>query len=109
VISQAAPTVTDVIALVFLSAFAPDQGESCASVQEPFPWSLEAVRLRREGQREASGLTVSGLFIFMSAGTGWLAGWLAQDKHGFLLTGSDTSAARPGAVNMRIPSLPQSR
>jgi pimeloyl-ACP methyl ester carboxylesterase len=42
VISQAAPLVDRVIALVFLSAFAPDQGESCASVQEPFPPSLLA-------------------------------------------------------------------
>ena len=37
VVSQAAPLVNDVIALVFLSAFALDQGESCASIQEPFP------------------------------------------------------------------------
>jgi pimeloyl-ACP methyl ester carboxylesterase len=42
VISQAAPAVKGVIALVFLSAFAPDEGESCASVQEPFPPSLLA-------------------------------------------------------------------
>jgi pimeloyl-ACP methyl ester carboxylesterase len=42
VISQAAPVVSDVIALVFLSAFALDKGESCASVQEPFPPSLLA-------------------------------------------------------------------
>src|SRR5579862_10018131 len=42
VISQAAPAVHDVLALVFLSAFAPDAGESCASVQEPFPPSLLA-------------------------------------------------------------------
>jgi pimeloyl-ACP methyl ester carboxylesterase len=42
VISQAAPSVNDVIALVFLSAFAPDEGESCASVQEPFPPALLA-------------------------------------------------------------------
>jgi pimeloyl-ACP methyl ester carboxylesterase len=42
VISQAAPAVSNVIALVFLSAFAPDAGESCASVQEPFPPSLLA-------------------------------------------------------------------
>jgi pimeloyl-ACP methyl ester carboxylesterase len=42
VISQAAPVVNEVIALVFLSAFAPDKGESCASVQEPFPPSLLA-------------------------------------------------------------------
>jgi pimeloyl-ACP methyl ester carboxylesterase len=37
VISQAAPAVKDVAGLVFLSAFALDAGESCASVQEPFP------------------------------------------------------------------------
>jgi hypothetical protein len=51
------------------------------------------------------------LFVFIGAkpGTGWLAGQLAQDRHGFLLTGSDIPAARQGAVNMRIPSLPQSR
>jgi pimeloyl-ACP methyl ester carboxylesterase len=42
VISQAAPAVSNVIALVFLSAFAPDEGESCASVQEPFPPSMLA-------------------------------------------------------------------
>ena len=42
VISQAAPSAADVIALVFLSAFALDEGESCASVQEPFPPSLLA-------------------------------------------------------------------
>src|ERR1700721_1051772 len=42
VISQAAPTVKDVRALVFLSAFALDEGESCASVMEPFPPSLLA-------------------------------------------------------------------
>lgn len=42
VISQAAPAVKNVIGLVFLSAFAPDEGESCASVQEPFPPVLSA-------------------------------------------------------------------
>ena len=42
VISQAAPTVKDVRALVFLSAFALDDGESCASVMEPFPPSMLA-------------------------------------------------------------------
>ena len=42
VISQAAPVINNVIALVFLSAFAPDAGESCASVQEPFPPSMLA-------------------------------------------------------------------
>lgn len=42
VISQAAPAVKDVRALVFLSAFALDEGESCASVMEPFPPSMLA-------------------------------------------------------------------
>jgi pimeloyl-ACP methyl ester carboxylesterase len=42
VISQAAPGMPDVRGLVFLSAFALDSGESCASVQEPFPPSLGA-------------------------------------------------------------------
>jgi pimeloyl-ACP methyl ester carboxylesterase len=45
VISQAAPSVKDLRALVYLSAFAPDEGESCASVQEPFPPSLLASTL----------------------------------------------------------------
>jgi pimeloyl-ACP methyl ester carboxylesterase len=42
VISQAAPRVKDVTGLVYLAAFALDAGESCASVQEPFPPSLLA-------------------------------------------------------------------
>jgi pimeloyl-ACP methyl ester carboxylesterase len=42
VISQAAPAVKDLRALVFLAAFALDEGESCASVMEPFPPSMLA-------------------------------------------------------------------
>jgi pimeloyl-ACP methyl ester carboxylesterase len=42
VISQAAPVVEDVSGLVFLSAFALEEGESCASVQEGFPPPLSA-------------------------------------------------------------------
>src|ERR1700746_1509185 len=42
VISQAAPAVKNAPGLVFLSAFALDEGESCASVQEPFPPALLA-------------------------------------------------------------------
>jgi len=42
VISQAAPAVKNATGLVFLSAFALDEGESCASVQEPFPPALLA-------------------------------------------------------------------
>jgi pimeloyl-ACP methyl ester carboxylesterase len=40
VISQAALTVTRTTGLVFLAAFALDVGETCASLQEPFPSSL---------------------------------------------------------------------
>src|SRR5580700_7370191 len=42
VISQAAPAVKDLRALVFLAAFALDEGESCASVMQPFPPSMLA-------------------------------------------------------------------
>jgi pimeloyl-ACP methyl ester carboxylesterase len=42
VISQAAPRVKDVTGLVFLAAFGLDEGESCASVQAPFPPPLLA-------------------------------------------------------------------
>src|SRR5580693_8634459 len=42
VISQAAPAVNDVVALVFLSAFALDEGETCVSVAAPFPPALLA-------------------------------------------------------------------
>lgn len=42
VISQAAPAVKDVRALVFLSAVALDEGETCVSVAEPFPPALLA-------------------------------------------------------------------
>jgi thioredoxin reductase (NADPH) len=57
---------------------------------------LEAVRLRQAGQPEASELAVTGLFVFIGAkpGTGWLAGQLAEDRHGFLLTGTDIPATR---------------
>lgn len=42
VISQAAPAVNDVRALVYLAAFALDEGESCVSVMAPYPPSLLA-------------------------------------------------------------------
>jgi pimeloyl-ACP methyl ester carboxylesterase len=42
VISQAAHSVKDVRALVFLAAFALAEGESCVSVMEPFPPSMLA-------------------------------------------------------------------
>jgi pimeloyl-ACP methyl ester carboxylesterase len=40
VITQASARLDNVTALVYLAAFGLDQGESCASVQQPFPPSL---------------------------------------------------------------------
>jgi len=55
---------------------------------------LEGVRIRSTAQPEAPDLPVSGLFIFIGAQprTEWLAGQLARDSHGFLLTGGDVPA-----------------
>jgi thioredoxin reductase (NADPH) len=69
------------------------------------------VRLRREGQPETSELAVTGLFVFIGAkpGTGWLAGQLAEDRHGFLLTGSDIPATRLENENLTPLFLETSR
>jgi thioredoxin reductase (NADPH) len=66
---------------------------------------LESVQLRREGQPEPSELAVTGLFVFIGAkpGTEWLAGQLAQDRHGFLLTGTDIPATQ--LENKNLPPL----
>lgn len=57
---------------------------------------LEGVRLRQTNEPEDSELAVAGLFVFIGAkpGTRWLAGQLAQDKHGFLGTGADVPPAQ---------------
>jgi thioredoxin reductase (NADPH) len=72
---------------------------------------LQAVRLRRQGQPETSELAVTGLFAFIGAkpGTGWLAGQLAEDRHGFLLTGSDIPATRREDQNLTPLFLETSR
>jgi thioredoxin reductase (NADPH) len=72
---------------------------------------LQTVQLHREGQPEASELAVTGLFVFIGAkpGTGWLAGQLAEDSHGFLLTGSDIPATRLETRNMTPSFLETSR
>ena len=59
---------------------------------------LEGVRIRRAGQSGDSDLAVRGLFVFVGAKprTGWLAGQLAEDSDGFLLTGTDIPAAGLG-------------
>jgi thioredoxin reductase (NADPH) len=72
---------------------------------------LEGVRLRREGQPDAEDLAVTGLFVFIGAkpGTGWLAGQLAEDSHGFLLTGNDVPATRLEGENLTPLFLETSR
>jgi thioredoxin reductase (NADPH) len=62
--------------------------------------ALNAVELRAEQAGETSVLAVGGLFVFTGArpSTAWLAGQLALDSHGFVLTGADICrAARPAA------------
>jgi thioredoxin reductase (NADPH) len=55
---------------------------------------LEGVNLRDRASRETSTAPVCGLFVFIGANpcTEWLGGQLAQDEHGFLLTGADLPA-----------------
>jgi thioredoxin reductase (NADPH) len=52
--------------------------------------ALEQVELTDNGSRNTSPLPICGLFIFIGAtpSTGWLDGQLAEDDHGFLLTGT---------------------
>jgi pimeloyl-ACP methyl ester carboxylesterase len=49
VVSQASASTSNVTGLVYLAAFTPDEGESCASVQEPFPASLLATTVAPTG------------------------------------------------------------
>ena len=55
---------------------------------------LEGVHLRDNVTEETSVVPVCGLFVFIGAApcTGWLSGQLAEDEHGFLLTGADLAA-----------------
>jgi thioredoxin reductase (NADPH) len=59
---------------------------------------LEGVRIGRADHPGESELPVRGLFVFVGAQprTGWLTRQLAEDSHGFLLTGTDIPAAGPG-------------
>ena len=57
---------------------------------------LEGVELLDTDRRQRSVLAVRGLFVFVGAqpATEWLAGQLAEDAHGFLLTGSNIPEAQ---------------
>jgi thioredoxin reductase (NADPH) len=52
---------------------------------------LEGIEVRDNEAQQVSELPIRGLFVFIGAkpSTGWLDGQLAEDDHGFLLTGSD--------------------
>jgi thioredoxin reductase (NADPH) len=55
---------------------------------------LEGVVVRDNDGETSSTLAVCGLFVFIGAkpSTQWIEGQLAEDDHGFLLTGSDIPA-----------------
>jgi thioredoxin reductase (NADPH) len=57
---------------------------------------LEGVELLETSRDQRSALAVRGLFVFIGAqpSTGWLAGQLAEDSHGFLLTGANIPQAQ---------------
>jgi thioredoxin reductase (NADPH) len=65
---------------------------------------LEGVDLRDNASGETSTVPVCGLFVFIGANpcTGWLGGQLAEDSHGFLLTGSEV----PGNHHERLDGAP---
>ncbi len=57
---------------------------------------LEGIELLDTSRQQTSELPVRGLFIFIGAqpATGWLAGQLAEDARGFLLTGTNIPEAQ---------------
>jgi thioredoxin reductase (NADPH) len=59
---------------------------------------LRGVRLGRASHQGESELAIHGLFVFIGAQprTAWLAGQLAEDSRGFLLTGTGIPAAASG-------------
>jgi thioredoxin reductase (NADPH) len=65
---------------------------------------LEGVELLETSREQRSALAVRGLFVFIGAqpSTGWLAGQLAEDSHGFLLTGTSIPQAQLGDTG-RMP------
>jgi thioredoxin reductase (NADPH) len=59
---------------------------------------LQRVRISRASRQGESELAIHGLFVFIGAQprTGWLAGQLAEDSRGFLLTGTGIPATALG-------------
>jgi thioredoxin reductase (NADPH) len=73
--------------------------------------NLEGVDLSDNSSQETSTIPVRGLFVFIGAnpGTEWLGGQLAEDEHGFLLTGTDLSAFQLEEADQRPLALETSR
>ena len=59
---------------------------------------LEAIRMQSSGTGQATQLPCAAVFVFIGAEprTSWLAGQLAEDSHGFLLTGTGVPVSGPG-------------
>ena len=72
---------------------------------------LQGVRIARAGQQGESELAIRGLFVFIGAEprTSWLAGQLAEDSHGFLLTGTGIPVSGPGGQTTTALFLETSR
>jgi thioredoxin reductase (NADPH) len=72
---------------------------------------LEGVEVRDNKSRETSTVSALGLFVFIGAKpcTEWLGGELAEDAHGFLLTGADVPASQRELVDLAPLELETSR
>lgn len=72
---------------------------------------LEGVMLRNNKTEEPFTLPASGLFVFIGAKprTEWLGEQLAQDGHGFILSGTDIPTSRLEQVDQQPLTLETSR
>jgi thioredoxin reductase (NADPH) len=69
--------------------------------------SIEAIDVRDSSTGESERLESGGLYIFIGADaeTGWLPPEIALDRRGFVLTGTDVTAAGRWALDSRDPYL----
>ena len=69
--------------------------------------SLEAIDVRNSATGETTRLESGGLFLFIGADaeTAWLPPEIALDRHGYVLTGTDVTAAGRWELDSRDPYL----
>ena len=69
--------------------------------------SIEAIDVRNSATAETTRLDSGGVYIFIGADaeTGWLPEEIALDRHGYVLTGTDVSAAGHWTLDERDPYL----